>query len=69
MKIGRRNVMLLCIGGVAGFLLCFVPTGSMIAASTAGIASGMAGICVFLIFERWLKRRQLERKNATAAEK
>ncbi len=69
MKIGGRDVILLCIGGVAGFLLCFAPTGSIIAASTAGIASGMGGICIVLIFERWLNRRQLERKNAAAPEK
>ena len=69
MKIRRRDVLLLCIGGVAGFLLCFFPTGSGIAASTGGIASGIAGICILLVFERLLKRGQLERRNAAAAEK
>jgi hypothetical protein len=68
MKIGRRDVILLCIGGVAGFLLCYVPTGSIIAASTAGMASGMAGMCIVLIFERWLSNRKLERKHTTATE-
>ena len=69
MKIGKRDVILLCIGGVGGFLLCFVPTGSIIAASTAGVASGMGGICIFLIFERWLNKRKSEQKNATTAVK
>jgi uncharacterized membrane protein len=69
MRIGIRAVILLCIGGVGGFSLCYVPTGSVIAASTAGVASGMGGICIFLIFERWLNKRKSEQKNATTAEK
>lgn len=67
-KIGIRDVVLLCIGGVGGFLLCFVPTGSVVAASTAGVVSGMGGICIFLIIERWLKRRKSDQKDTTTAE-